>query len=145
MVCFVSSLEILLCGEILNILQNKWEQNNSWNLLESSPTTMLYGSFHVILCNSWWLIMSIRDRQHFVGLEIKAKVVCLSHSGWGRMPILLGRTWMVGRRTDRYRLAMLSCPCRSVQGWCLSLRGCPLSPSRVCGAYLSLSRSVYLT
>jgi hypothetical protein len=63
MVCSVSSLEILLCGEILNILQNKWEQHNSWSTLESSPTTMLYGLFHTISCNSWWLIMSISDHQ----------------------------------------------------------------------------------
>jgi hypothetical protein len=63
MVCFVSSLEILLCGEILNILQNKWEQQNSWNSLESSHTTMFCSSFHAISCNSWWLIMSISDHQ----------------------------------------------------------------------------------
>jgi hypothetical protein len=66
MVCSVSSLEILLCVEILNILQNKWEQHNSWNSLESNPTTLLCGSFHAISCNRWWLIMSISDRQHSV-------------------------------------------------------------------------------
>jgi hypothetical protein len=63
MVCSVSSLEIFLYGEILNILQNKWEQHNSWNSLESNPTTMLCGSFHAISCNSWWLWMSNSDRQ----------------------------------------------------------------------------------
>jgi hypothetical protein len=98
---------------------------------------MLYGSFHAISCNSWWLKMSISDCQHFAGLEIKARVMCVSHSGWGRTPILLVHTWMVGRHTDRHRLVVLSCPCRSMRGWCLSLRGYHLSPCRVCGAYLS--------
>jgi hypothetical protein len=63
MMCSNSSLEVLLYSEILNILQNKWEQHNSWNSLESNPTTMLCGSFHAISYNSWWLIMSISDRQ----------------------------------------------------------------------------------
>jgi hypothetical protein len=63
MMCSNSSLEVLLYSEILNILQNKWEQHNLWNSLESNPTTILCGSFHAISCNSWWLIMSISDRQ----------------------------------------------------------------------------------
>jgi hypothetical protein len=63
MMCTNSSLEVLLYSEILNILQNKWEQHNSWNSLESNPTTMLCGLFHDISCNSWWLIMSISYRQ----------------------------------------------------------------------------------
>jgi hypothetical protein len=61
--CSNSSLEILLYSEILNILQNKREQRNSWNSLESNPKTMLCGSFHAISCNSWWLWMSNSDRQ----------------------------------------------------------------------------------
>jgi hypothetical protein len=63
MMCSNSSLEILLYSEILNILQNKWEQHNSWNSLESDPTTMLCGSFPSFSCNSWWLKMSISDHQ----------------------------------------------------------------------------------
>jgi len=44
-------------------LQNKSEHQNSWNLLESNPTTMLYGWYHVILSNSWWYKIDIKDRQ----------------------------------------------------------------------------------
>jgi hypothetical protein len=33
MVLSISSFEIVLFGEKLNILQDKWEHQNSWNLL----------------------------------------------------------------------------------------------------------------
>jgi hypothetical protein len=49
-----SSLEIILYGEILNILQNKWEHQHSWNSLVSNPTTMHYISILIKLGNSWW-------------------------------------------------------------------------------------------
>jgi hypothetical protein len=75
-----SSLEILLYSKILNILQNKWEQHNSWNSLESNPTTMLCSSFHAISCNSWWLIMSISDYQQRPRKLLSSLIIDISNS-----------------------------------------------------------------
>jgi hypothetical protein len=63
MVCFDWSLEVPLYCEILNILQNKWEHQNSWNLLESNPTTIFCEWFHINLCNSWWLNLGFKEHQ----------------------------------------------------------------------------------
>jgi hypothetical protein len=48
-------------GEKLNILQDKWKHQNSWNLLESNPITVVCDSFHANLCNSWWLYLEFND------------------------------------------------------------------------------------
>jgi hypothetical protein len=63
MVSFNSSFEVLLFSEKFNLLQNKWEDQNSWNMLVLNPTTMLCGSFYIISGNSWWLIINIKERQ----------------------------------------------------------------------------------
>ena len=51
MVHFISLFEILQFYEKLDILQDKWEHHNLWNLLESNPTTILF-LFYINLCNS---------------------------------------------------------------------------------------------
>jgi hypothetical protein len=49
---------------------------------------------------------------------------------------------MVGCRTGHHRLAVLSCLCSVVQGCHLPQDGCPLSPSGVSGACLSMSEPI---
>ena len=45
------------------LLQNIWEHQNSWNSLESKPTTMLWNLFYINLCKSWQLYLELNDRQ----------------------------------------------------------------------------------
>jgi hypothetical protein len=135
-----SSLEVPLYGEILNILQNKWEHQNSWNLLESNPTTIFCESFHSNLCNSWWLNLGFKEHQQWPPSQDFCRG---SHPVVGR--IVHVSCWTV----FLWRAAILAVTvgrCHLVRAtWCRDDvwpdRGdrCPLGPYGVSAAFLLLS------
>ena len=58
-----SPFEISLFCEKLNILWDKWEHQNSWNLLESNPITKFSDGIKYIYKLCWWFIIGVNDRQ----------------------------------------------------------------------------------
>ena len=58
-----SSFEIILFYEKLNIPWDKWEHQNSWNMLESNPITM-FGDIIKYICRlCWCFIIGVNDNQ----------------------------------------------------------------------------------
>jgi hypothetical protein len=97
-----SSFGILLFGERLNIPERKWEHQNSWNLLEPNPITIVCDSFHINLYNSWWLYLVFNDYQHSI------------RSFFASRPYNYGLCGVLGRRTWKTYLECLYC---KVKAW----------------------------
>ena len=58
-----SPFEIILFCEKLNIPWDKWEHQNSWNLLESNPITMFGDGMKHICRLCWRFIIDINNHQ----------------------------------------------------------------------------------
>ena len=112
-----SPFEIILFYKKLNILRDKWEHQNSWNLLESNPITMFGDGIKYICMLCWQFIIGVNDSQHvpYHNSQLLKKGACICNPqvfkflGWdifSQQTSILGNTklqsrhrWIIDRAT----------------------------------------------